>query len=103
MTRRPTDGPIASTSKHREGSAEANYRHIGSRDETSRSQQSALVNMAASSTNATEPCAERPVERLPNSAVGQSRRTRCTSSLMLGEFDSWFSEVPWANRAPSHQ
>ena len=88
MTRHPIDGPIASTSKHREGLAEANCPHIGSRGETSRSQQSALANMAASSTNATEPCAERLVERRPNSEVGQSLRTRCTSSHMLGEFDS---------------
>jgi hypothetical protein len=43
------------------------------------------------------------VWRPPNSAVEQSHRTRCSSSRMLGESDSSFSEVPWANRAPSRQ
>jgi hypothetical protein len=50
-----------------------------------------------------EPYAEQLVWRPPNSAVEQSHRTRCSSLRMLGESDSSFSEVPWANRAPSRQ
>ena len=88
MPRRPTDGPIANTSRHQATSVAANFLRIGFQGETSDSHQSAQAYMVALSTTAMESCAGRLVVRPPNSAVAQSHRTRCTSSRMLGEFDS---------------
>ena len=99
----PIVEPTAGISRHLASSVQAKFLRIGFQVETSHSHQSATVNTAAWSTNVMEPYAEQLVWRPPNSAVEQSHRTRCSSSRMLGESDSSFSEVPWANRAPSRQ
>ena len=99
----PTVEPTAGTSRHLASSVEANFLRIEFPVETSHSHQSEAANTAALSTNVMEPYAEQLVWRPPNSAVEQSHRTRWSTSRMLDESDSSFSEVPWANRAPSRQ
>jgi hypothetical protein len=99
----PTVEPTAGTSRHLASSVEVNFLHIGFQVETSHSHQLATAGTAAWSTNVMEPFAEQLESRPPNSAVEQSHRTRCSTSRMLGESESSFSEVPWASRAPSRQ
>lgn len=84
----PIDEPIANISAHQARLVEVRFRRTGFRDGISHIHVSAVAGKVAASTTELAPYDEQLGQRLSNSAVAPSHRTRCSASRVLGEFDS---------------